>query len=303
VALFGQNYGAYAVTSTYVLATNQDFQYTEGHFAKGLRFVEFLLNTNITEEEKRMGLQEALQSFQQSPAATLQEIESFDGQMQRVYQLQDPTQIALFRSAMLSQLAAAFQQSNESFILKDLINKYNPILAYDLQNMLAFTYKDFEAYLSMLSFQAQLYGQSFYLDAATKYQYQQQMVQTFLQGSLEIRQSLALMEICNEYLQVAYARMNAEQQAQMQLSFLQETPTNDSVKDYSKPENVTWPPGVNTKEEKQAYLAKRRQEISTNNFTYQTMSNMLLENHVGMMNIIEDFGGGNSYWEVKYDNY
>jgi hypothetical protein len=36
---------------------------------------------------------------------------------------------------------------------------------------------------------------------------------------------------------------------------------------------------------------------------YQTMSNMMLENHATMMNVIENMGGGDSYWEVTYDNY
>lgn len=311
VALSAQQY---ALQSTKVLAQNGNYSYQEGHFEKGLRFVEFLLNTHITDAEKQTGLQESISGFQQDPVATLQEVETMDQHMQRVYKLTDPTQIALFRTAMLSQLAVVFQQSNETFVLRQLIEKYNPILAYDAQNMLAFTYKDFNGYMEMMAFQARLYGQTWTVDAQAYAQYQQYLVQQFLQGTVELRRSLALMEIVNEYTQATYNKLTPVQQQQYQLALMaQAQPNNNSggysnsysntspntgQKDYTLPE---WPAGVTTTAQKRAYLAKRKAEIASNNYLYNTMSNMMTEQHVTSMNIIENMGGSGNYWEIKYD--
>ncbi|RME06136.1 MAG: hypothetical protein D6816_08070, partial [Bacteroidetes bacterium] len=66
---------------------------------------------------------------------------------------------------------------------------------------------------------------------------------------------------------------------------------------------VQWPEGVNTKEEKQAYLRKKQEEMQFSNYYFNTMSNMLTENHATMLNVIENMGGGENYWEVKYNDW
>ncbi len=284
-----------------VLAESQGYQYTEAHFQAGKRFAEFLLNQPLSPGEEQAGRQEGIQAFYQNPAAVIQEVVQVDGQMQQVYQLTDPIQVALFRSAMLSHLQSFFDQTTERPVLRQLIDTHTPVLAYDPTNMLAFTQQDAEGYLSLMAFYAQLSGQQFNLDQATQQQYVEWLTQAFLQGTLADRQSLCVMGIYSQYVQASYAQLNTQQQQDFTASYygiVEEQPTTD----YTNPDNL-WPPGVNTTEEKRAYLAQRRSEISSFNASMSTMNNMMMQQHATTMNIIENIGGTDNYWEVTDSNY
>lgn len=319
---FAQNstqWGNYNVESQKILATSQSYNMTEGLFNKGLRFTEFLLGTKITETEKQQGLEESIAGFQANPQFTIQETNSVDAQMQMLYQLTDPTQIALARSGMICQLYLAFQNSREQPILRKLMEKYTPVLAYDPYNLLAFTEQDFQAYLDLMAFNYQMYGQEVYFDEATKNEYRQYFVNQFIQGSVEVRQSLCVMSEVGPYMITSYQNMDYTQQQNVAASMMysnnqsQYQVGNDGLTrdqygmiDYTNPANIEkmWPEGVNTKAEKQAYLAKRQSEINSFNSGMQMMQNMSLENHATMMNVINNMGGGDdSYWEVKYSDW
>lgn len=311
--------GNYDINSQKVLATSQGFNMTEGLFNKGLRFTEFLLGTKITEAEKQQGLQESIAGFQANPQYTIQETNSVDAQMQMLYQLADPTQIALARSGMICQLYVAFQNSPERPILRVLMEKYVPVLAYDPYNLLMFTEPDFQAYLDLMVMNYKMYGQEIYFDEATKNQYREYFVSQFLQGSVEVRQSLCVMGEIAPYIISSYQNLDYSQQQNVAASMMysnnqtQYSTGNDGLTrdaygniDYSNPANIDkmWPEGVNTKAEKQAYLRKRQSEINSWNSGMQMMQNMSLENHATMLNVINNLGGGDdSYWEVKYSDW
>lgn len=312
-----QQWGGYDVQSQKVLATAQGYHMTEGLFNKALRFTEFLLGTKITEAEKQQGLQESIVGFQQNPMMTIQETEQLDAQMQMLYQLTDPTQIALARSAMICHLYVAFLNTPEQPVLRQLMNKYTYVLAYDPQNMLAFTEQDFQSYLEMMVFNASLYGQTLYFDETTTNQYRQYYVNQFIQGTLELRQSLCISSVLNEYVQASYQNLSQTQQQDFQATMYNYDSANNNQNtgytydaygniDWTNPANIEnmWPEGVNTKAEKQAYLRKRQSEINSFNSGMQMMNNMNLENHATMLNVINNMGGGDgSYWEVKYNDW
>ncbi len=310
-------FGAYDVQAQKVLATAQGYQMTEGLFQKALRFTEFLLGTKITETEKQQGLQESIAGFQMNPQLTIQETEQLDAQMQLLYQLTDPTQIALARSAMICHLYVAFLNTAEQPILRQLMDKYTTVLAYDPQNMLAFTEQDFQAYLEMMVFTYKMYGQEIYFDEMTQIQYREYFIQQFLHGTVELRQSLCISSVLNEYVQASYQNMSLEQQQNFQASMYNYNTPNQNQNtgytydaygniDYSNPANIEkmWPEGVNTQAEKQAYLMERQSEINAFNNNMTIMNNMNLENHATMLNVINNLGGGDdSYWEVKYNDW
>ena len=136
----------YNINSEKVLLTANEYNYTEGHFNKELRFIEFLLGTPISPTERQEGLQETSINFNNNPAGVLQEVNQIDSQMQQIYQITDVSQIGRMRSALISQIyggAQNMQGQRQPFIVR-LLYKYVPVLAIDPQNMLAFTYKDFE---------------------------------------------------------------------------------------------------------------------------------------------------------------
>ncbi len=315
--LNAQGWGDYDVNSTVVLAKAGSYQYTEGQFQKGKRFAEFLIDTRMTAAEEQAGREESIRDFLTNPQYVIQQTESVDQQMQQAYQLTDPMQIALFRSALLSQLQAVFNQTDENPVMRQLIDKYSPVLAFDPYNYLAFTQKDFDGYLSLMSFYAELTGQYFELDEKAKAQYQQYFVQQFLQGTPEFRQQLSVMGVVSEYVIASYNNMSDDQKQQFVASLFaapaydydgqqQYGNTTDygnygsQTSDYTNPENL-WPPGVNTKAEKQAYLAQKRSEMSAFNTGINIMNDVSLNQHATMLNIINSTDSDN-YWKVKYND-
>ncbi|RMG84560.1 MAG: hypothetical protein D6714_07645 [Bacteroidetes bacterium] len=309
--------GLYDVHSTKVLATAGNYTLTEGLFNKALRFTEFLLGTRLTPEEIQEGLEESIVSFQQSPQQIIQETEMLDQQMQMVYQLTDPTQIALVRSSIICQLYVTFANSPEQPVLRRLMEKYTPVLAYDPANMLAFTEQDFQAFLDYTAFMYQLYGQPFSIDEATANQYREYFIQQFLQGTVEVRQSLCVMSEVGPYIQAVWQNLPEAQKQTLIASLYQsqqpaQQNTNDEFTrdaygniDYTNPENIDkmWPEGVDTPEEKQAYLMKRQREINSFNASMNIWNEMSLQNHATMLNVINNLGGSDDYWEVKYRNW
>ncbi|HDL65340.1 MAG TPA: hypothetical protein ENH12_08115 [Proteobacteria bacterium] len=79
----------YNVNSEKVLFIANGYNYTEGHFNKELRFIEFLLGTPIFPTERQEGLQETSINFNNNRVGVLQEVNQIDSQMQQIYQITD----------------------------------------------------------------------------------------------------------------------------------------------------------------------------------------------------------------------
>lgn len=288
-----------------VLAIQQGYQYTEAHFQTIVQFTEFLINQPLNMFELQTNRQEAIYNFNQNPAAAIQDVNEISNSMQQLYATQNLTQIALVRSAILCQFYTAINQSGESPYVWQLIQTYSNILAYDTDNNLVLTQKDVNGYLALMEFYAQISGQQFYLNWNELQQFQQLMVQSFLQGTLEDRQSLVSMALMDDYVLGSYQQMSYNEQQNFTNSYLNQNNNynnnNSSYSDYN--EDNLWPPGVSTTQEKQAYIAQRQAEIEESNYFYNTLSNMQLESHVTTMNIIESMGETSNYWEVDYDDY
>lgn len=289
----------YDVNSAKALARQNGYTYTEGHFQKGLRFVEFIVDQRLTPEEVKAGRQESLDEFRKDPASTIQQTDFVDQQMQQVYALTDPVQIALVRSAFLAQFQNMFNQTTEQPVMRQLIDKYCPVLAFDPYNSVAFTKKDFDGMINLMKFQAELSGQPFYIDNATLQQYQDYFVQQFLNGTVETRQSLAVMGVVSEYLMNYYAMLNENQKQQFRQQMLASAYQNNQQNGY----NTTWPAGVDTPAEQQAYLLQQQQQMQSDQQFYNWYSNMMLQQHASMLNVIENMGDGDRYWEVKYRDW
>ncbi len=125
--------------SSQILASSQGYNYTEAHYQKELRFLEFVIGAKINSSELAEGKKESINAFIQDSVYILQEVQNVDTEMQRVYQLTDPYQIAIARSAFLSIFHTMAQQTNEELFMFKMLEKYAPALAIDPQNMLTFT--------------------------------------------------------------------------------------------------------------------------------------------------------------------
>lgn len=297
-----------------VLATADGYEYTTKHFEKELQFLEFILGTEITESEKQEGMEESISSFKKDPDYSLQEIKSIDEQMQQVYQLTDPYQIAIVRSAFISQLYMIFEQMNEETFFSKVLNKYVPVLIYDQENMLAFTEQDFQGYLTMLQLNSLATGIQYSYSEKEIQQFREALVQQFYYASVADRQSMCVMSVMAQYMLASYNQLSdAEKQAWQEQIINQQAYQYQNYYDQNDPFTQgynqaaasasfepDWPAGVNTQAEKQAYLQQYRNNMNANAATYGIMNDMMMNNHATMLNTIENFGNTGNYWEVTY---
>ncbi len=305
----------YNVNSEKVLLTADGYKYTEGHFNKELRFVEFLLGTTLSPAEREEGLRETAVNFNSNPAVVLQEVNNIDAQMQQIYQIKDVAQIGRTHSALISQIYAGAQNMQgqaQPFIVR-LLYKYVPVLAIDPQNMLAFTYKDFESYIYLMQFNAQMTGQNAQFTPQQISEMKNYLVQQFYYMTLEQKQNLCGMQIQYEYISTIYNQMTSQQKQQWQNQMLNQQAyqyqnSNSQGDAFTQGYNqaqqnssydVQWPEGVNTKAEKQAYLQKMRSSMNSNAASMNIYHDTMMGNHATMLNTIENFGDTGVYWEYN----
>ncbi len=302
--------------SSQVLASNQGYNYTEAHFQKVLKFVEFVIGAKINAAEVAEGKKASLAEFMENPVSSLQQIQNIDTQMQRIYQLTNPYHIAIARSAFLSQFYAMSQQMQEEPFMFKMMKKYAPVLAIDLQNLLAFTEQDFQGYLTILKLNSQATGINYNYSNSEIQQCRQALIQQFNTANANVRQSMCVMSVLAKYMTAAYNKMSYAQKQKLQNDIMNQqayqyqyqnnynTGANDPfMQGYNSAPNIAnsevqWPAGVNTKSQKQAYLRQMRSKMNANSATMGIMNDMMMNTHATMLNTVENFGNTGNYWQV-----
>jgi hypothetical protein len=297
-----------------VLFTANGQQYTQDHFNKEVRFVEFIIGAPMTEGEKQLGLQETAQSFSFDPAGVIQAAQEVDTQMQQILQLTDVAQIGRMRSGLIYQIYSGTQHLQQKPFIVQLMMKYVPLLAFDASNTLAFTAGDCQAFIQLMQLQAQMAGQNAQLNAQQINEIQQSLVQQFPYLSLEQKQSLCGMQVLYGYLSNVYAQMTPEQKQQMQTQMVQQQMAQQqqqlSGADAAFAQGVQqaqqqaameaqWPAGAQTPEQKQAYLQQMRGNMNANAAAMNIYNDTMMGTHATMLNTIENFGDTGAYWEYK----
>ncbi len=284
----------YAQNTDQVLAQNGNLKYTQELFNKSLRYVEFLIGYPMQEQDKQLMLQETLQNFNQNPQAIINEVENIDRQMQQLYQITDVMQIARMRSALIAQIYINAQQNPQmaqSFIVR-VLNAYVPLLAIDAQNLLAFTYKDFEGYAKMIQLNAILTGQYFQPTQQELIQLKDYLTQQFYNMNVEQKQALCSMQLLADYTYKVYQQMTPQQRQQLQQQYTQ---AYASTQTYQS----GFPAGVNTPEQQQAYMREKQRQYNGNSAAMKIYYDTMMGNHATMLNVFSNYDS-NTYWEYKY---
>ncbi|RMD73596.1 MAG: hypothetical protein D6818_04490 [Bacteroidetes bacterium] len=290
-----------------VLAEANGYQLTRGHFEKVVRFAEFLIADRLSEAERQQALQECINEFRQMPQAFLQTVEQIDGQMSQLYQIPDVAQLGLLRSMLVGQLNLAYQQlsPDQKPYLARLIEQYTPVVAYDPSTQMALTWRDVEGYAGVFAFYLEIAGQPIQITNEDLQALAQQLAQQFQMATPDQQAALCAMSLYDEYLRDAWSRLSPDQQALMrqqvvaQLAAVMQPGTQAPTQQYT-PADDEMPA---TRAELDAWLARKQQELQTNQFIFNSMQNMLLEQHATSLNIIENIGGSDNYWEVKYNDW
>ncbi len=295
-----------------VLSEVQGIQFTQAHFEKLVHFAEFLIAGKLSEAERQQALNESLTEFQQAPQAFIQTVEQIDGQMSQFYQIPDVAQLGLLRSMLVGQFNLAYQQipPDQKPYLARLIEQYTPVVAYDPSTQMALTWRDVEGYAGVYAFYLEMAGQPVQLSRQELEALASTLAQQFQSATPEQQALLCSMSLYDEYLRNAWAMLNPQQQEQLRQQVIAQLTSSMQSGMYGgggqmpygspyQPSGEAPAPG----EDIDAWFARKQQELQTNQFMFNTMNNILLEQHAASLNIIENIGGSDDYWEVKYNDW
>ena len=304
-----------------VVAQSGGQQLTQGDIHVGYEFVEFVLAKALTNGDQQKLAQSFINEFKANPSASVQEVQVLRTQMPQIYALQDPSQIALARNAIIGEMYANLGAQRSESVVFQLLEQYNPILGFSASDKLVLTTRDVDG---IIEFATCVNGLSGNASASKEEQqlFKNQIIQQFQQFGTEERQGIVVLTDYYLYMKGLYNQMSKEQQQQFQQQLVSSVNTNNANQkepDYTNASSLEELYGedcTGCSDWMKEYMQKRKNgtataadiekykaHIQSQNMYYQTMSNMMLENHATMMNVIENMGGGDSYWEVTYDNY
>jgi hypothetical protein len=269
-----------------VLVEKDGYQYTQENFNRSVKFVKFICGIQLTEEEKEALKQGEINDFNANPATALQNVAYVDEQMQQLYALEDVLQIGLARSVLIANLYSTIYQLPPDNAFKQIFNTHTVVLALDPYNNLSFTQKDLDAYFDYLTFNAALMGSHYGYNQETRAAYAQSIINQFLYGDYQTKSTLAMMKIYFEYVQTVYQKLPDDKKNDF---------TNSITNNYNE---------LTKQNGNQAQSSQ--EQTSTNDWQTQqmyfnTMQDIMLQQHATSLNIIENIGGTGNYWEVVND--
>ena len=234
--------------------------------------ISFLVQTNIPEIDYKKIESALIKDFKTDAASTMTDLQALRSGMEYIFTLHDPVEIGLVRQQILGNIYWMSVVNKHASVYWDVTDSYTDVIAFDETNKLVLTQKDLDDYLDYLSLAYQNYGQQ--LTAAMRSELAQQMVSNFAALRLEDKQLLACGSLLKDNLVAQMNAMSSREQQQFQQHLQQQPPS------------VDWS-GADMDADMVKFLME--------------MNNM---SHVSMMNVIENMGGGDDYWELKQtDDY
>ena len=274
-----------------------------------MKFVEFAIANKLSAHEKAQIKSQAIREFQSNPSGLIQEARNLHTGMQQIYQLTEPVRIALGRQALIAELHKATMNLSEAQkpILIKLINTHSPVLAYDPQTNSVFTENNFQGLVDYIKFTYKIAGKAAPIE--NKNTFRQQMIEQFPYLPLEQKQSFCATTLMYNMMQASWNQMTPQQRRDYKSQFVAQNTNYYNPPNYSDNSNSggnaqNWTgemPDPNDKAAMNAWLIRKRAEMNSNQACWNMMQNMSLQNHATSMNIIENIGGGNNYWEVTND--
>ncbi|KHD05520.1 hypothetical protein PN36_24495 [Candidatus Thiomargarita nelsonii] len=277
-----------------VLAKQNGHLLKTGHVEVYQKFTRFIISQALSYSEKAAIQADTLKEFKTNPIALLKDVAETDQAMQQAYQLNNPIQIGLVRQALIAELHKATRQMFEAQkpALIKIINRHAPVLAFDESTNLAFTLKDFEGLLNYTRFMNELLNQPFTITEVQKQQFKREIIGKFASLPLEQKQMLCVTNLLYQVIDYNWKRLSHEQQQAYKQQMIAQ---NVAPQQMPATPQVSEPPiDTNDPAALYAYQLKMQQEREY----WTMMSNISMQSHVTSMNIIENMGGTDNYWEI-----
>ncbi|MGB0932314.1 MAG: hypothetical protein ACPGVB_16150, partial [Chitinophagales bacterium] len=288
------NFRKYQKNASNVLASTNGMSLTEGDFQKSLEVWEYVIGEAFTDADLQAERQRTIAQFKADPTQTLQNIEANQQTMQQLYQLKNPAALGVARAAIAYGVTSNPQLPNAKEDIA-IFNKYDTVLAVDAQNGVALLEKDLQGLLKTIEFVNKISNPSFKMDAATQQTFRQNTIQNYPNLSIEEKQSIASMHITYQMLAAEWSGMNNQEKQEAAQKMIAENGGTST--------NVSGGSFESAKANLYRILSKGKStgdsSSGMNWNTYQTMSNMSLQNHASMLNSISAIGGSGDYWSVR----
>lgn len=262
-----------------------------------IRFVAFLVNQPLAEEDKNLLRKEAEAALARNPQQFMQEKAFLDQNMAQAYAMTDPVRIGLVRQALMANLFRERQGNPElgkSPPMK-IIDRYSPVLAYDQPSGMVLTQNDVDGILDYVEFVQGLTQPGFHLPPENRKDMTNQIVASFPSVPLEQKKAYVSAGLLSEWLKKNWQAMDAQQRMQFATGY---APAGSMAG--AGQGGDAFAQGVAMG--RQAGADVGRQAASYQGGCPQClniMSNMNTQSHATALNIIENIGGTGNYWEVK----
>ena len=271
-----------------VLAEAGGLRLTEGEVAVGLDLVRLLIDADPSADEVQALTQHSVDDFRQHPAAFLEQLRQIATSVQQVRALRTPAEVALARQAIFASLYAAVEPMEPATRppLMQVVLRHVEVRAFDRQTQLLCTSRDLAGAVALVEFEAMLSGQPLELTPSQRAEVEAELVAAFATGGVEVQQRLCVAGPVWAMTQANWSRFDEAQREALRARFKAEPPLVPVV----VPEPA--PPAEAAPETTTPSAGPMNAE------TFRIMSEMSLQNHATMLNIIENIGGTGNYWEV-----
>jgi len=300
----------YDIYSNVKVVQSGNFVLTAGDLNASIEYMEFILAQRLSPEYRQAAQHSLSQQFQMNPAMIASEVYQVRQLLPSIIQLRDIGQIAAFRNSVLAQLHLQFMNSYNRPVLLQLADELNPILVYDAVSNICLTDRDLNGLIEFLNFGNTLLGKPSGTPLPSEKQQMIQMLETQLYSmSLPDKQSLLILADYVPLMKQAFYQLPTDQQEMVRQQYLQSL-AQAQLK--SQQENQCQ--GCSSKmkelyakeargELTQHDLAEMQREMQAQQNLFTMMSNSSLEHHATMLNVIDNLGGGNTLYEVKYNDW
>ncbi len=240
-------------------------------------FVSFLVQENLSEEDKKLLYREVEEGMKVAPEQTMQTLNSMLAFADTVNKyINNPIALGNLRSYILYLYYPALQeqskQAGKKYALQILIEKYSPILVVDNTGQRVYTEKDHKGFIEFLRFGVEtIAGKKFKLPPQKEQEIKQKIVGFFPQMDNDGKNIFSAMAIYGPSMKQQYAQMNETEKQQFKQNFM--TTFN-----------------INTQASAGGAMSPME---------FQMMSNILRMQHETNMSIIQNIGSSN--WRYEYD--
>ncbi|MGB1241367.1 MAG: hypothetical protein ACPG49_02525 [Chitinophagales bacterium] len=291
------------------LAKNGAFVLKEKEVMIYATLLEFLIEANLKPNELKELQKAIMVDFEAGAKVLLQDAKQVEGALKMIYAQTDVMQIGVARQALFANFHAYVLQNP---VLKQgtffrILYEHLQVLAFDAANKLVLTDKDVKAYLKYVNFTNDLLQVRQPMTTSEKQTFQQQLTNGFAHLPLDQKQVFCSARLLWQVVEANWSKLTRVEQEQAVMGLQSQMSKNPYSKSsqsnrsqeasdqYSQMDGdlKRWAAekGMTVEE----YLEYRRGF----NASFPMLQNASMQNHTTMMNVIENMGGGDSYWSVQ----